>query len=295
MLGDLSALSEPMKRWIEDQAQAFDHKKRAIEQEEEGRKLAALIQQEQAEAIGIELQKEADKKEAAEDDLKALRDRLKTEEQVVVGQFQIDIKLLQQQHEDELIEWEDFLTLRNALIKEFDSDRKSIEQKNMTELEKFTIMSRKNQTDFLVGSLIEMTAGVSQYSREMFEINKIAGIANIALKAPEAIANSYAFGTKFGGPVLGALMAGIAATAMAIQATAIAGQTFGGSGAAPSLAGSTSATPVTPVGGSQEQSGGQTTIVNFTGSTSSRDRKLIKEFAELLNENTHNGSTVIIR
>lgn len=73
-----------------------------------------------------------------------------------------------------------------------------------------------------------MMANAAQHSKEMFEINKYLSIAKAAYKAPEAILNSYAFGTSIGGPVLGAVFAGMATAATAIQIAAMKGATYQG-------------------------------------------------------------------
>ena len=54
-------------------------------------------------------------------------------------------------------------------------------------------------------------------------IGKAAAITQIAIKTPPAVASSFEFGTRLGGPPLGFLFGGIAATAMAAQAARIAG------------------------------------------------------------------------
>lgn len=66
----------------------------------------------------------------------------------------------------------------------------------------------------------------SQHSKEFFELNKALALANIAIKTPEAVANAYAYGTAVGSPVVGAIFAGIAGGAMAVQASAIANQSY---------------------------------------------------------------------
>lgn len=59
-------------------------------------------------------------------------------------------------------------------------------------------------------------------------IGKAAALTNIAIKTPSAVANSFEFGTRFGGPALGYALGAIAATAMAAQAARIAGASTGG-------------------------------------------------------------------
>jgi hypothetical protein len=67
------------------------------------------------------------------------------------------------------------------------------------------------------------TSLASSKNKELAAIGKAAGLAEIAIKTPQAFASSYAFGTKIGGPVTGAIFGGIAAAAMAAQASQLAG------------------------------------------------------------------------
>lgn len=60
-------------------------------------------------------------------------------------------------------------------------------------------------------------------NKELAAIGKAAAITQIAIKTPPAVASSFEFGTKIGGPPLGFIFGGIAAAAMAAQAAAIAG------------------------------------------------------------------------
>lgn len=127
-------------------------------------------------------------------------------------------------------------------------------------------------------------------------INKIAGVSNIAVKTPEAIANAYAWGTAWGGPPGGAAMAALAGAAMLGQAAAIASAQFGGGGgsSAPSIAGSTAAQPVSPVGGGEPGGrGGQTVIVRMEGGDmygGDQIRGLVKR----INEATEGGGRVVL-
>lgn len=63
----------------------------------------------------------------------------------------------------------------------------------------------------------------SSKNKELAMIGKAAALGELAIKTPQAIASSYAFGTKAGGPVLGAVFGAIAGAAMAQQAARIAG------------------------------------------------------------------------
>lgn len=63
----------------------------------------------------------------------------------------------------------------------------------------------------------------SSKNKELAMIGKAAALGELAIKTPQAIASSYAFGTKTGGPILGATFGAIAGLAMAQQAARIAG------------------------------------------------------------------------
>jgi hypothetical protein len=133
-----------------------------------------------------------------------------------------------------------------------------------------------------------MTAGVTAQSRFLFEVNKIATIANIAIKTPSAIASAYEFGAKFGGPPLGAVMAGLAAASMAAQAAAAASTNFGG-GSAPSISGTTAAPPVTPVAAEAPapQKTFETRVVILTKTP--MQRQVIEELADGFKELAKDG------
>ena len=60
-------------------------------------------------------------------------------------------------------------------------------------------------------------------SKELAAIGKAAALFELSIKAPQAVASSFAYGSTIGGPPLGFVFGAIAATAMAAQAAKIAG------------------------------------------------------------------------
>ena len=80
----------------------------------------------------------------------------------------------------------------------------------------------------------------SSSSKELAAIGKLAGLAQIAIATPPAIASSFNFGTATGGPVLGGIFAGIAAAAQAQQAAKLAGMSFATGGVVGGFNGATS-------------------------------------------------------
>lgn len=70
-------------------------------------------------------------------------------------------------------------------------------------------------------------------NKTLAAIGKASAITQIAIKTPEAVASSFAFGARIGGPPLGFVFGGIAAAAMAAQAAQVAGLAFQDGGIVP--------------------------------------------------------------
>ena len=186
---------------------------------------------------------------------------------------------------------------RHALEEKMQADHESrvyqIRARLLQQQSALVKTSWAGQTAAVLDQVTAMTSGVSQQSRALFELNKIASIANIAVKTPSAIASAYEFGVKFGGPPLGAAMAAIAGAAMLAQAAAAGAAQFGGgSSTAPSVAGTTPAPAVTPVPAQQTQAPSQSTVIHLHGDTIGR--KQLRDLMDQLNENSRDGGRFVL-
>ena len=84
------------------------------------------------------------------------------------------------------------------------------------------------------------TSLASSENKALALIGKTAALTEIAIKTPQAVASSFAFGTRIGGPPVGFALGAIAATAMAAQAAQVAGiQGFADGGVVGGFQGST--------------------------------------------------------
>ena len=129
----------------------------------------------------------------------------------------------EQEHKDKLTQME------NDHWAEIDR----IRRQNMTSLQKFNEMSWKGQTKTVLGAMVDMTQGVAQSSKAMFNINKVAAVAQAVIAGYEGVAKTlgaYPYPINIG-------MAALSAAASAAQVSGILGTTFGGGGSAPSLSG----------------------------------------------------------
>jgi hypothetical protein len=220
--------------------------------------------------------------------LEAYRNSLKDEAQLEMEAYNQRLVELQSYSDMEL----EALGGRNAAEKRLELDHAAqlfaIRRRSLDQLAGYTRSSWQGQAATVLGFVQDMTAGVTAQSRFLFEVNKIATIANIAIKTPSAIASAYEFGAKFGGPPLGAVMAGLAAASMAAQAAAAASTNFGG-GSAPSISGTTAAPPVTPVAAEAPapQKTFETRVVILTKTP--MQRQVIEELADGFKELAKDG------
>jgi hypothetical protein len=82
---------------------------------------------------------------------------------------------------------------------------------------------RKNDLDNQQAFFSTAATLASSGNKELAAIGKAAALTELAIRTPKAVMQSYEFGTQTGGPILGAILGGIAATAMAVQGARIAG------------------------------------------------------------------------
>ena len=103
--------------------------------------------------------------------------------------------------------------------------------KGYTDRQKFAAKSTQAQTAQVVGELVNLTAGVAQHNRQMFELNKAAGIAQATINTYEGVTKTL---SAYPQPLAGILAAAHLAAGLA-QVSAIQGTSFnGGGGTAPS-------------------------------------------------------------
>jgi hypothetical protein len=183
------------------------------------------------------------------------------------------------------------MALRNEVANSGEVDLTLAKSAEMTKQEQFANASWHAQVAIVSGSLAQMTQGVAQHSKAMFELNKAAGIANAIVNTAQGITTALANYP----PPLSFVMAGLQAAAGAVQIAAISKQKFGSGGAAPSLAGSTPAPPVSPVGGGGGGGGGSGQVMRVEGINPGDffTGKMVRGLAERLAEHQKDGGTVI--
>lgn len=187
-------------------------------QELEAARLASFQRVEELEAANVAI-----KLQRAETDLEF--DALFAQRKIDIeqaAQFQIDT--LRKQFADQGIANSQRFSdaekaIREKSLLEIQAIEKQRADKKNAEDEKRRAKELQDQQAFFGAA----TSLANAKSKELVTIGKAAAIAEIAIKTPQAVASSFAFGTSFGGPVVGFILAAVAAAAMAVQAANVAG------------------------------------------------------------------------
>ena len=89
-----------------------------------------------------------------------------------------------------------------------------------------------DMADSTVNSFHMLYSAGGAHARKWFTLWKMSAIGEATVKGIQSVINSYEFGTKLGGPPMGATMAAVAALAVYAKLTALKKTEFGGGGGA---------------------------------------------------------------
>lgn len=134
-----------------------------------------------------------------------------------------------------------FIETKRLTEEEAANARLTIEQQHqdaMTEIQARAANERlshitgamQSQISNISSAMKLITGSIGKESKKQFEITKIASIASALVKGYESVTNSFAAGTRIGGPPLGFAFAATAAAATAAQIQAIRSQQYTGGG-----------------------------------------------------------------
>lgn len=248
--------------------------------------------------VGVEKrdEEEADRRAYLASRLATLRESLQEEADAENEAYELKRALLAESFESALISQAE----HDALLED-------LEQQHQDRLTAITTQSLQERIDaeksagvkrvgLVLDTFQQMTAGVAQHSKALFQLNKVAAIADALVNAKAAVVGAYKFGANIGGPVLGAAFAATAAATTAAQIAAIKSTQFqgGGAGTAPSIAGTTPAPAVSPVGGagmSAQQP--QRLAIEGIDPNSLFSGRAVRELAERLKQHMEDGGEVV--
>ena len=242
--------------------------------------------------VDLEAQHEAGLAEirdaGASERLARLDDELMSEEERQNAWYETRIAMLQEFTEKGLLTQEEAAARAEEIERQHMERLVALRQQGMSELQKFTQMSYREQATTVLGELSGLTSGVARENKRMFQLNKIAGIANAIVNAYTGISKTMA---AYPYPLNIGMAAAHAAAAFA-QVQAIRSASFGdGGGTAASVRGSTPATPVTNVPTvSSGASGSSGAVVNLTLQGERFGREEVRRLIEQINEAIGDGA-----
>jgi hypothetical protein len=140
----------------------------------------------------------------------------------------------------------------------------------------------------------------AQHNKALFQLQKVAAIAQAVLKARQSVVDAYQWGSSWGGPPAGYAMAGIAAAAQAANIAAIASASFGGGGSSVSSGGggggsssSSSATSVATVPAAQQPQEIRIVVEGNDADTWLMNAKTMRNIVDGLNDAIKGGKTLV--
>ncbi len=250
-LSDIAAIASAPTPTTNVEAMLESIKVKAREASEETVKALSLANQGGGGAGGAGVQstvnqitdEEADRyRQSLLDKVTALQESLMTESEIEQIRFEEKIAALVEAQNLELITIAEFNAAKEGIEGQHMQTLADIRKKGLTDLQKFNEASFKAQSSTVFGELANITATVGKENRAMFEINKIAAIANAVINTHTGITKSLA---AYPWPLAGVMAAAHAAAGFA-QVASIKSQSFGSGGAAPSVASTSPGMPVTP-------------------------------------------------
>ena len=155
--------------------------------------------------------------------------------------------------EQEQITRDEYALLREEAERTHQANIQSIQTEAAARQAQFDAMTGAQKTKMVLGQMVQMTAGVANHSRKMFEVNKALALAQAVVALPSAVMQSFENG---GGYPWGLIPAGLMLATGLQQINAIKNAKFGG-GTTPSLAGSTPTYNNVPVTNGNSQNTGE--------------------------------------
>lgn len=204
---------------------------------------------------GAQTAKDAEQKEF-DARLKQLLEQHETVQQLEKEHNQAMADINRARDEGKITDTAQYNALQQSLADEHATKLAAIENAAAEQRDAMEAMRRKNMIDASGQFFGNMSTLMNSGSRKLFEIGKVAAIANAVVAGTEAAVHSFNFGAKLGGPVLGGAMAAASLLATGVQIQSIRAQQFGGGSGNGSASGAASATaavnaastPVQPAG-----------------------------------------------
>ena len=227
--------------------------------------------------------------------LNIIRESLMEESELETHRFMEKLEHLHEMREQELIGQEEHNELVRDLAEQHQQRLNEIEARAADERQRIQQEEARQRQAVVNGMMNNLVSLMNSGSKDMFNIGKVAAVAQALLAGREAIVSSYAAGARIGGPPLGAAYAATAAAATAAQIASVRSTTFGGgaSTGGSTGGGGTSAISQGPQQPQQQPIGGTLTVEGVS-SSALFSGDAVRELAEELIEFQRRGGQVTL-
>lgn len=175
--------------------------------------------------------------------MESIRESLMTERELEIQHHQEKLYDLTLAWEAQIITEEEYRARSEALETQHQARLGDVFSQGVLERKRFEQMNVTQQSQFVIGELLNLTQGVAAHNKTMFQINKVAGIANAIINTSLGVTKALSSYP----PPLSIAMAAVQFAAGMAQVQQIKNAQFGSATSAPSVGGG-AATPVTDVG-----------------------------------------------
>lgn len=246
----------------------------------------------------IRLKESEIRQQQRDKDIEALLTQQMTESDLLDQKYANDLQTLYDARNAEYLTEEQFRGMREQLELEHQGKMGSIKAQGELRAQQISRMSATAQTRTMLEMFAQMSAASAQHSRLAFNVNKVASIGLAVMKMYESAVTSFAWGSRHGGPWVGAAMAALAVALQLPNVNAIKNMEFGSGTSAPSIGGG-GAMPVfnavdtsVPALAAPTAATGPTKIINVTLSGSRLDSEEVRDLIMQINEEQADGVKV---
>lgn len=241
-----------------------------------------------------------DEQEAADKQKKDLQARIEairlanlTEQELAAEKLDLDLESLAEGNSQKLLSDKDYLIQKMELQKRYDDELAQQAQQAADKQVAIETAAAKAKLNVASSAFGNLSSLMLTENKKLFEIGKIAALAQATIDGYAAIQSSYAQGAKVGGPAVGAAFAATAAVATAVQISNIASTSFGSGGGSASTS-SAGSTDVTANGAGSNDTSRSLIIQGDFSSDSLFTGDAVRSLIDKIEEAQNDGYTVVI-
>lgn len=180
-----------------------------------------------------ELERQLKIEDSVRSKIESLSDGFRTEKEIADAHYQEMSQVLEDARLRDIIGEQEYKLLSEQLEIEHQAKLGDITAQGVLKRKQFEQMNARQQTQFVLGEILNMTQGVAAHNKKMFEINKIAGIATATINTAIGVTQAL----RAYPPPISFVMAALQLAAGVAQIQQIQSTQYGTATSAPSIAG----------------------------------------------------------